>query len=113
MRSEEDGICHQQEVTMRKRLFAAVIALSCLMAAPAAAGGYEGELEYYTLTAPDGSEILMYQDMSISSAVLTRIPSGTTVKVIRGNPAGWMLVEYNGLRGLVTDGGIVILCNGI
>ena len=73
-----------REVTMRKLLCGAVIVLSCLMEAPAMAGGYEGVLEYYTLTAPDDSEILMYQDMSINSAVLARIPSGTTVKVIKG-----------------------------
>jgi len=96
-----------------KRLLCAAFAMMCFMATPVMAGGYEGVLDQYMLTALDGSAILMYQDMSISSEVLARIPSGTTVRIIKGNPAGWMLIEYNGLQGVVTDDGIVILCSGI
>ncbi len=97
---------------MRKLLAAAALIL-CLGASPVLAGGYEGTLEYYTLTSPDGSELPMYERMDISSGVIDRIPSGTAVHVLRGEPAGWMLIEYNGRKGCVTDGGVVILCTGV
>ena len=103
-----------KEVVKIKKLFcAAVIAVSCLATTPVMAGGYNGLPDQYTLTDPDGSDILMYQKMSIGSDVLTRIPSGTAVKLLKGDPEGWMLIEYNGERGYVTDNGLVILCSGV
>ena len=92
-------------------LFSVIISLAVVM--PAHAGGYDGVLEYYTLTSPDSREIPVYERMGISSPELFRIPSGTEVKILRGNPEGWMLIEYNDLQGYATDGGLVILCSGI
>lgn len=89
---------------------AAVLAVST--ATPVLAGGYEGVLETYKLQKADGSSIVMYERPDISSPVLTDIPSGTVVRILKGNPEGWMLIEYNGVQGCVTDGGVVILCSG-
>jgi len=73
-----------------KRLLCAVFAMMCLMATQVMAGGYEGVLDHYLLTALDDSNTLMYQDVSISSEVLAWIPSGTTIRVIKSNHAGRM-----------------------
>ena len=97
---------------MKKLFCAVIIAVSCLATTPAIAGCHNGSPDRYTLTDPDGSDILMYQKMSIGSDILTRIPSGTAVKLLKGDPEGWMLIEYKGKRGYVTDNGLVILCSG-
>ena len=91
-------------------IFAAVLGLFAAM--PVTAGGFEGVLKTYKLQKEDGSPIIMYEKPDISSPVLAEIPSGTVVRIIKGNPEGWMLVEHNGVPGCVTDGGIVILCSG-
>jgi len=91
-------------------MLSAVLAVST--ATPVLAGGYEGVLETYKLQKDDGSSIVMYERPDISSPALAEIPSGTVVRILKGNPEGWMLVEYGGVQGCVTVGGVVILCSG-
>ena len=96
----------------RRRLIVCAVLAAAIAAAPVYAGGYDGILEYYTLTAPDNREVPVYERMDIGSAELFRVPSGTEVKIISGNPEGWRLIEHDGRRGYATDGGLVILCSG-
>ena len=84
---------------MKAIVFALVFAIAATM--PVMAGGYEGVLERYKLERMDGSAIIMYERPDLSSPVLGSIPSGTVVKIIKGNPKGWILIEYNGKQGCV------------
>ena len=49
----------------------------------------------------------MYERPDLSSPVMTSIPSGTAVRLIKGNPEGWILVEYEGIKGCVMGNGVV------
>ena len=95
-----------------KKLVVAVVALVFLISMPALAGGYDGVLETYTLQRSDGSAITMYERPDMSSPVLATIPSGTVVRLIKGNPEGWILVDYNGVQGCVMGSDGQVLCIG-
>ena len=95
-----------------KRLLIAVFTISFLLATPAFAGGYDGVLKTYTLQRSDGSAITMYERPDMSSPVLATIPSGTVVRLIKGNPEGWILVDYNGVQGCVMGSDGQVLCIG-
>ena len=95
---------------MKVIVFTLAFAIAATM--PVMAGGYEGGLERYKLERLDGSAIIMYEKPDLSSQVLSRIPSGTVVKIIKGNPEGWILIEYNGKQGCVMGSDGEILCIG-
>ena len=86
---------------------------SAAMCFAAFAGGDSVIREHYTLSTPDGRDLIMYEAPNIDAPQVCLIPSGTEVRIIKGNPEGWMLIEYNGVQGCVVDGGIVILCIGV
>lgn len=94
------------------KIVAVITAFSICITAPTMAGGYEGVLETYKLERPDGSAITMYENPDRASAVLGSIPSGTTVRIIKGNPVGWILIEYENTQGCVMGSG-EILCTGV
>ena len=98
---------------VRLRKTAAVVtAFSIGITSPVMAGGYDGVMETYTLQRSDGSAITMYERPDMSSPVLATIPSGTVVKLIKGNPEGWILVDYNGVQGCVMGSDGQVLCIG-
>ena len=87
-------------------------AIALAMVAPALAGGYDGVLETYTLQRSDGSAITMYERPDMSSPVLATIPSGTVVRLIKGNPEGWILINHEGMQGCVMGSDGQVLCAG-
>ena len=98
---------------MNSKIVAISIAFALAAAMPVMAGGYEGVLETYTLTNLEDAPIMVYERPDMWSPVIRSIPSGTEVKIIKGNPEGWMLIEYEGVQGCVLDHGLKILCTGV
>lgn len=97
---------------MNSKVTALSISIALAAAVPALAGGYDGVLETYTLQRSDGSAITMYERPDTSSPVLASIPSGTVVRLIKGNPEGWILVDYNDVQGCVMGSDGNVLCIG-
>ena len=97
---------------MYSKVTALSISIALAGAIPALAGGYDGVLETYTLQRSDGSAITMYERPDMSSPVLASIPSGTVVRLIKGNPEGWILVDYEGTQGCVMGSDGQVLCIG-
>ena len=95
-----------------KRLVVVAIATVFLRATPTFVGGYNGFLETYKLQRTDGFAITMYVRHDMSSPVLASIPSGTVVRLVKGNPDGWILVDYKGVQGCVMGSDGQVLCIG-
>ena len=97
---------------MKRKVTALSISIALAVAEPAIAGGHDGILETYKLERSNGSAITMYERPDMSSPVLATIPSGTVVRLIKGNPEGWILVDYNGVQGCVMGSDGQVLCIG-
>ena len=97
---------------MNSKVIALSISIALAAAVPALAGGYDGVMETYTLQRSDGSAITMYERSDMSSPILASIPSGTVVRLIKGNPEGWILINYRGVRGCVMGSDGQVLCVG-
>ena len=97
---------------MNSKVIALSISIALAAVAPSFTGGYEGILETYKLERADDSTIIMYERPDMSSPVLVSIPSGTVVRLIKGNPEGWILINYEGVQGCVMGSDGQVLCVG-